>query len=251
MKKIFILLLLIMPMAAMAQSPEWCLMRKGNRAYHSGDLAEAMRCYTDAKAANNTSARADYNLGLVYIKKKDFSGASKQFDTVLKSEKNNRIKSMAYFNRGYISQTQASDSLKQQNIGGQQQKLREAIEEYKNALRLNPNDDEARYNLALCQKQLKNDQSQSQQQKDDKQKKDKDQQNKDKDKEKNKDKNKDDQQQSGASDQNKKDKKQEPDLQTQQLLNLTRQAEQRTLQAVNESNRQSRRSQQRSGGKNW
>lgn len=232
---------------AMAQSPQWCLMRKGNRAYLGGDLAEATKCYMAAKDAEGSSARADYNLGLVYLKKKDYSGATKQFDAGLAAEKNGHVKSMSFFNRGYIFQTQASDSLKQQNVGGQQQKLRDAIEEYKNALRLNPDDDEARYNLALCQKQLKESQNQNQQQKNDKQKQEKDK----KDKDKNKDKKKDEPQQQDGKEQDKGNKNGELDLQTQQLLNLTRQAEQRTLQAVGESNRPSRRSQQRSGGKNW
>ena len=47
----------------------------------------------------------------------------------------------------------------------QQKKLfTEAAEAYKQALRNNPNDDETRYNLALCLKQIKN-QPQQQQQK--------------------------------------------------------------------------------------
>ena len=71
---------------------------------------------------------------------------------------------MAFHNRGYIRQKMALADRERQ-----QQLLRDAIEQYKQALRLNPRDNDTRYNLALCQKQLK-DSQQSQQQKEKKDK---------------------------------------------------------------------------------
>ena len=52
---------------------------------------------------------------------------------------------MAYHNMGVILQ-------RQQQYGG-------AIEQYKQALRLRPNDNETRYNLVLCQRQNRNNQN--------------------------------------------------------------------------------------------
>lgn len=270
MKKILFLLLLLFPSLSLAQTSEWGLMRKGTHALHAGNLDAAMQCYVAAQKENPKSVRANYNLALVYIAKKDYPGAIEQLDIALKSEQNKDIRSKAFFNRGYVFQRQASDSIKNQKEQGQQEKLRAAIEEYKNALRLNPHDDEARYNLALCQHQLKQDGQQGGGGQDkDKQNQDKKEQGKDKDKKdkENKNRNKDKQEQQKQNKDDSKDKQQQDrqggqqpqsadpkqriDMQTQQLLNLTRQNEQRTRAKVNESNRPSRREQQRQSGPNW
>ena len=82
------------------------------------------------------------------------------------------------------------------NIMGNVEQWQQAIDLYKQALRLNPDDDEARYNLRYAQLKLQeqqNNQNQNQDQNKD-QDKNKDQnkdQNKDKDKDQNKDQNKD------------------------------------------------------------
>ena len=73
-----------------------------------------------------------------------------------------------------------------------------AIECYKNALRRNPADNESRYNLVLCQHQLKNNPQQ-------------DQQNDNKENKDGKDKNKEEDKNSSKKDkQENKDKKEEP-----------------------------------------
>lgn len=263
MKKILLLIFILLPTTMLAQTTEWGLIRKGNRAYHDRQYDKATQNYADAQKENANSVRADYNLGLVCIAKKDLEGAVGQFNKVLKSEQNKGVRSKAFFNRGYVFQTQASDSIKNKNEQGQQEKLRAAIEEYKNALRLNPNDSEARYNLALCQKQLKQSGQNGGQGKD-KDKQDKDKKDKDKEKKDQKNSDKDQKQQDKKQDQDKNkqngqnqqqpqsaDPKQSLDRQTQQLLNLTRQAEQKTRRNVNESKQPSRRSQQRQSGPNW
>ncbi len=65
-----------------------------------------------------------------------------QFENAGKTETSKLRKSKSYHNIGVICQSH--------------QMFAEAIDAYKESLRYNPGDDETRYNLALCQKQLKN-----------------------------------------------------------------------------------------------
>jgi len=94
--------------------------------------------------------------------KKD-SAAVEQFENAARLETNPLRKAQSFHNMGVICQTHKMYG--------------EAIEAYKKALRLNPDDDETRYNLVLCkhqkQKQDQNRQNQDQQNNDDKKKDDK------------------------------------------------------------------------------
>ncbi|MGN1241122.1 MAG: aerotolerance regulator BatC, partial [Alloprevotella sp.] len=121
--------------------------------------------------------------------------------------------------RGYIYQKQADTNAKEK-----QQLLRKAIEEYKNALRLRPNDDGTRYNLALCQKQLRDEQNKQDQQQ---------QQQKQQQQQQSKEEQKDQKQNDQKSPQQQQDNKQEQkDPATEQYLNLSRQAEKRALEKI-------------------
>jgi Ca-activated chloride channel family protein len=112
----------------------------------------------------------------------------------------------------------------------------EAINAYKEALRNNPNDNETRYNLALCKKLLKNQpknkNKQNNKQKDknnkDKNKKDK---NKDKQNNKNKDQDKQDKKQQQPKDRMSKDN-------AEQLLNAAMQEEKATQQRISKAMQQ-------------
>lgn len=120
---------------------------------------------------------------------------------------------MAMHNRGYIRQVQALHNPKQQD-----QLLRMAIDHYKQALRLNPRDNDTRYNLALCQKQLKNN------------KEDKEQQQQQNQQEKG---NENTPQKQEQNNQQKQQPNQQDKQQTEQYLNLAKQAEKRALEKLN------------------
>ena len=158
--------------------------------------------------------------------KKD-SAAVVQFESATKLETNPLRKAKAYHNMGVVCQSHKMYG--------------EAIEAYKNALRLNPNDDETRYNLVLCkhqqQKQQQNQQNQNQQGNDDQKKDDK------------KDQQKQEQQQ------DKQDKKQQEQPKPQmskenaeQLLNAAIQNEKQTQDKLKKAQQQPQR---RAIQKNW
>ena len=102
--------------------------------------------------------------------------------------------------------------------------LPQCIEAYKESLRNNPKDDETRYNLALAQKQLKDQQqdqqNQDQQQQQQEQKEDKQEQNKDQQEQEQKD-----QQQQQNQQQQQQNKNEMSKENAQQLLNAVMQDE--------------------------
>ena len=129
---------------------------------------------------------------------------------------------------------------------------KKAIEYYKQALRIDPNDNSARKNLRIAQKQLQNqDQDKQDQNKDQNQ----DQQNQDKDqnKDQNQDQNKDQNQQN--QNQDKQDQKQKENNISQQTANQILQAidnkENQTRARVNRANKGDKSVGQGSARKKW
>ena len=189
MKTYIITLISLVFFTATAQQPEQKpdkevenLINKGLQAYDRAEYSDAELNFRKALAKDPINAVASYDLGLTETEMDKNLEAAHFFEKAGKQANDPLLKSKAYFNEG--------------NVWYQKKKYEKAVEAYKNALRQNPADEEARYNLALAMQKLK------QQQKNNKNKnKNKNQKNKDKNKQnkqnKDKDKNK----------QNKKDQK--------------------------------------------
>ena len=132
-------------------------IREGNRNYRGGKYDAAEVSYRKAQEKSPRNPQAAYNLGNALMAQNKDSAAIESFENAAKLETSPMRKAMSYHNVGVICQ-------KHQMFG-------EAIEAYKEALRLNPKDDTTRYNLQLCKKQLKdqqNKQNQNQDQQQDK-----------------------------------------------------------------------------------
>jgi len=124
---------------------------KGNQLYQQSqfDLAEAQ--YKKALEYEPDNEKAKYNLANTLQKQNKYDEAAKLLDNLAGSSKDISLKSAAYYNQG-VAYT------KMKNLDA-------SIESYKKALRLNPNDKEARENLEKALLQKKNQQSSSQQKK--------------------------------------------------------------------------------------
>ena len=118
------------------------LIREGNKLFRAGQYADAETRYRKAVEANKDNPQAVYNLGNALMAQKKDSAAVEEFQKAAKLEKNPLRKYQAFHNIGVICQTK--------------QMFQDAITAYKEALRLNPHDDQTRYNLELCKRQLKN-----------------------------------------------------------------------------------------------
>ena len=123
------------------------MVRHGNRLFRSNHRQEALIDYYKGMNADSTDARVNYNLATAMFPENWKTTLEAQRDSMLRyydaaaqQESNPLRKSKAYHNKGVLYQS-ARD-------------FQNAIEAYKDALRNNPNDDEARYNLVVCQHQL-------------------------------------------------------------------------------------------------
>ena len=171
MKKFYILSLLLTANAGQVlaqQKTDRDYLRSGNKLYNDSLFIKAEVDYRKALEINPKSTDAMFNLANALLMQQKAQEAMEQYQSVSKIEKDKEKLAQIYHNMGVMLQ-----SAKQ---------LPQCIEAYKESLRNNPKDDETRYNLALAQKQLKDqqqnqqNQDQQQEQKEDKQDQNKDQQ---------------------------------------------------------------------------
>lgn len=167
-KKYVMLGLMFVSVAVYGQKTERDYLRSGNKLYKDSTFVKAEVDYRKALELEPKSTDAMYNLGNSLLMQQKAKEAMEQYEAASRIEKDKNKLAQIYHNMGVILQSS--------------KQLPQCIEAYKQALRNNPKDDGTRYNLALAQKQLKDQQQQNQNQdKDQKQdqKQDDKQQNKD------------------------------------------------------------------------
>lgn len=187
------------------------LLRDGNEKYEAKRYADAEALYRKALEANPASPISAFNLATALLRQGDNAKKERRDENdpmvqaqelltgIAKQTNNNQLMSMSCYDLG--------------NVAYNQQDYGQAIEMYKNALRANPNDDQARYNLRMAQlkqQQQQNQDKQNQDQNQDQDKQDQDKQNQDKqDQDKqNKDKQNQDKQNQDQQNQNKQNQNQ-------------------------------------------
>ena len=195
-----LLFLLLAGYCSFAQSNRF--LRQGNALYEQQKYKEAAADYQKALAKDPNNTPGLFNFGNSLYQQKLYDSSRKVMETTAKASKDKTGKAAANYNIG--------------NTYMSQQKWDDAVNAYKNTLRNNPQDVDAKYNLSYAeemqkkqQQQNKDKNKQDKQNKDQKQDQKKDQQKKDQDK-KDQDKNKQDK------DQQDKDKKDDKDKQDQQ-----------------------------------
>lgn len=197
------------------------LVNEGVENYNEGNFSDAEVNFKKGVEKSPESFEAKFNLGDTYFKQERFDDAIKSYNSSLVFAKDDLEKARVHYNIG--------------NSLLKAQKIEESIEEYKKSLKLNPYDQEAKYNLSYALELLKNKDDQ-QQQKDDKD------QNKDKNEDQNKDQNqnedqdkkdqqKDQQNKQDEQKQDQQDKKQ----QQQQPQKITKEEAERILEALKDS----------------
>lgn len=211
-------------------------IREGNKLFANGDYADAEIQYSKALQANPSSAIAAYNMGLALAKQaapNDSTGiierADSLFERAASLTADKKLRMMAFYNKG--------------NLAYNAQHFDKAIDNYKNALRAVPTDEESRYNLRMAQLKLQ-EQQQQQQNKDNnkEQNQDQNQQNKDQNQQ-NQDQNQDQQNQ----DQNQQNQNQNQD---QNQQNQDQQNQQQNQQNKDQQQQQNQQQQQQGGQKN-
>lgn len=205
---------------------------EGDKLYHEERYSEAEVAYRKALEENAMNEIAQFNLAASLLRQGSASGETQKEASIIlqnltRDAENIAIAEKAFYNLG--------------NIAFNSQDYAKSIELYKNALRRNPDNDDARENLRLAQKRLQEQQDQNQDQNQDQQNKDQDKKDQDKqnqdqnqDQNKNQDK-KDDQKDQQQQQPQNQDQKQQP--QNQQQGGISKQNAEKILKAMeNEEN---------------
>lgn len=194
---------------------------EGNTEYAGGRYRNAEAAYKKSVEKAPQQFIGSYNLGNALYRQNKFDEASQQYLNASANNNVNELQSKSMYNMG--------------NSLLKSEKYAESIEAYKKALRLNPKDEDARYNLSYAQKKLHQQQQQQDQNKDNKDNKDKkDQQKKDQQQDK-KDQQKKDQEKQNQQkdDQAKQDqKKEEQKKQEPKQPKLSKEEAERMLKAL-------------------
>lgn len=203
------------------------LIGEGNEAFESGKFPDAEVEYKKALQEYPESKVGQFNLGDAYYKQQRYDEAQQAFATFAATGENALEASKAFYNLG--------------NTLYQSGKLEESIGAYKQALRLNPTDEDARHNLELARKKKKEEEKKDQKNKD--QKKDKqdeqqkqDQQSQDQKNQDQKDKQQEQQQQQPQQDQ--QQQQQQPQPQAAQQNKIPKDQAERILEALKNSEKE-------------
>ena len=208
--KKLIWLILIYTTTVFAQK-ENKFIRSGNNQYDDQKYKEAEVDYMKALEKNPESFKGQYNLGGALYKQENYKDASDLYNSLASKTPDQEQQASAYYNLG--------------NSLLKAQKYPESIEAYKNSLRINPSDEDAKYNMEFAKKMLKQ-QQQQQQNKD---------QNKDqekKDDQKQQDKQQQEQQKQQEEQQKQDQQQQNQQQQQQQQQQISKQDAERMLEAL-------------------
>jgi hypothetical protein len=190
-------------------------LNEGNQAYKNGDFNKSSSNYEKSLSKDEKNIAAFYNSGNASYMSGDFESARESFNSFISKTKSIEDKSKAHYNIGNSFLTEYAKEAKEKEQAPSSDILKNAIKEYQQSLRLNPNDKDARYNLSYAMKLLQNQEKQEQENQDqDKENKDQDQKNKD-DKE-NKDNKDQDQKEKKDQDQKEKEDKEKENKQEQE-----------------------------------
>ncbi len=145
----YIFLTLIFTGIAFAQSTRG-LVNDGVDAYEENKFADAEVDFKKAIENDVENFEARFNLGDAIYKQGRFEEALEEFKNSIPLAETNEAKAQIFHNIG--------------NSFLKAQKLKESIAAYREALKLNPNDMETKYNLSYALKQMQNQQNNQQNQ---------------------------------------------------------------------------------------
>jgi Ca-activated chloride channel family protein len=121
-------------------------VERGNRLFRAGKYEEAARVYQEVLAAGKAPAYVHYNLGTALLKLGRYAEAQQHLQLATR-EAEAELKQRASYNLGnrFLEAARKGDAGEETT-----QLLDAAVESYKQALRLDPNDMDAKWNLELA-----------------------------------------------------------------------------------------------------
>jgi len=139
-KFIYAIILVCCSIPAIGQE-EVKLVQKANLLYKQKQFDLSLPEYRKAVTINPTNYIAQYNLGNVLYRKENWTEAELAYNNAIEHAKSGSAKQKAFYNKGVSF--------------SRQKKLEESIESYKNALKIDARDEDARINLQKALLELK------------------------------------------------------------------------------------------------
>jgi Ca-activated chloride channel family protein len=147
---LLVLAILAAALPAAAQSGD-AQIRSGNRFYKKKQIDQSLQQYQSAVQQAPNNPTANYNLGNAQFRKNNYDGATKSYDATVNNSPNDKaMQEKGYYNKGVAMI--------------KQKKLQESIDAWKQALKLDATDADARENLQKALMQMKQQQQQQKQQ---------------------------------------------------------------------------------------
>ena len=116
-------------------------MQQGSTSYGDSKYEEALKSFVDAQIESPENPQLKYNIANAHYKMRNYEEAIKNYQDVAATARDISLEETSLYNIG--------------NCLYRQGKLEEAIEFYKKALDLDPDDEDAKYNLEFTREELK------------------------------------------------------------------------------------------------
>jgi Ca-activated chloride channel family protein len=116
-------------------------IEKGSTLYQSEQYDEALKSFVDAQIESPENPQLKYNVANAHFNMKNYEEAIKNYQDVAATAQDIQLEEKSLYNIG--------------NCIYRQGKLEEAVEYYKKALDLDPNDQDAKYNLEFVREEIK------------------------------------------------------------------------------------------------
>lgn len=141
MRRIMNFVLLVFFNATLYAQEDVKALHKANKFYRQKQFDLSLPEYRKAVTINPENPVAQYNFGNVLFRKEQWAEAELAYNNAMEHAKTTAAKEKAVYNKGVSF--------------SRQKKLEESIQAYKNALKLDPDDEDARVNLQKALHELK------------------------------------------------------------------------------------------------
>lgn len=162
-----IFLLFMLTVSASANPFKRDIAKPGNEAYAQEEYGKAIAEYTKAQDLEPLSCEVRFNLGAAQFRQEEYDTALEEFSEAVRAD-DPKMAAAAYYNLGNARYKKSKREFEAASIVAQGQegapnpvqeyvqKLENCIQDYEECLKRDPNDEEAKYNLEVIRREIKN-----------------------------------------------------------------------------------------------
>lgn len=150
----FVLLVLILPILIGASGSIYSRVKKGNESFEQKKYDEALQFYKNAQVDAPESPELHYNIGSTLYKVRKYDDAINEFSKVTSPDEP-LLEEKSNYNTGVVQYRSGIQEYNQKNYQKAIEWLGKCIESNIAALKINPEDEDAKFNLEQARRKLK------------------------------------------------------------------------------------------------